>query len=150
MDRKLRKDFLEVIILGFLREKGPMHGYGFIEHARRRYGFSPSPSMIYPVLKSLVRKGYVRVEEGDVGQKRIYVYSITELGERFLRENRVLVEKARAHEKRLMLARRVGLVHLLKTLKALFDSLDTMDEDMLERVGEIIRRLDGELKRLVR
>jgi len=70
---------------------------------RKRYGFEPSPSMIYPILKDLMRKGFVEAIERYSGSKKYIVYRITGKGLEFLREHRDLLEEARRHEERIRL-----------------------------------------------
>jgi len=78
------KRYVEILVLDELR-KHELHGYGFIDLIRRRYGFEPSPSMIYPILKDLMKKGFVEAKERYSGSKKCIVYRITEKGLEFLR-----------------------------------------------------------------
>lgn len=80
---------VKFVILRLLREK-PRHGYEIIKALEERLGgcYTPSAGTVYPTLQLLEDQGYVRVVEQD-GKK---VYHITPEGERFLDENRDLVE----------------------------------------------------------
>jgi DNA-binding PadR family transcriptional regulator len=139
MDNKLSKEFFKVFVLRALAKYGIMHGYGFIDLLRERYGFAPSPGMVYPVLKELVRKGFVDVVEGETGSRRQVFYRITPLGKKFLEDRKKLVEDALRHDRRLLVARRVGLIDLALVLKEIFESLDRMGED---EIIELSRRVE--------
>ena len=81
---------MKYVILKLLRER-PMHGYEVMkaleEHTHGCY--KPSPGTVYPTLQWLEDEGLVSSEEVD-GKK---VYSITEAGQDFLRENKSTVDE---------------------------------------------------------
>ncbi|HXE57328.1 MAG TPA: PadR family transcriptional regulator [Gemmatimonadales bacterium] len=78
------------VILRLLREK-PRHGYEIIKAIEERMGgwYTPSAGTVYPTLQLLEDQGYVRGAETE-GRR---VYHITPEGERFLDENRDLLEE---------------------------------------------------------
>ena len=80
---------VKFVILRLLREK-PRHGYEIIRALEERLGgcYTPSAGTVYPTLQLLEDQGYVRLEEQE-GKK---VYHITPEGERFLDENKSVVE----------------------------------------------------------
>lgn len=81
---------LKYVILRLLSEK-PMHGYEVMRALEEESGgcYSASPGSVYPTLQMLEDQGYVVCEEKE-GKK---VYSITDDGRAFLRENGDLVEE---------------------------------------------------------
>lgn len=143
------KRYVEILVLDELR-KHELHGYGFIDLIRRRYGFEPSPSMIYPILKDLMKKGFVEAKERYSGSKKCIVYRITEKGLEFLREHSDLLEEARRYEEKVRLAIDVGFFRLLKSLRLLFNSIDRLNEDELFRIRQAINSFLREIDDLVR
>jgi DNA-binding PadR family transcriptional regulator len=81
---------MKYVILKLLRDN-PMHGYEVMkaleEHTHGCY--KPSPGTVYPTLQWLEDEGLVSSEEVD-GKK---VYSVTEAGVEFLRENKTTVDE---------------------------------------------------------
>jgi DNA-binding PadR family transcriptional regulator len=81
---------MRLVVLRLIRES-PRHGYQIIKALEERMGgwHTPSAGSIYPTLQLLEDQGYVRiVEEG--GKK---VYHITPDGERFLDDNKDLLDE---------------------------------------------------------
>ncbi len=80
---------VKFVILRLLREK-PRHGYEVIKALEERlHGcYTPSAGTVYPTLQLLEDQGYVRAVDED-GKK---VYHITPEGERFLEDNRDLLD----------------------------------------------------------
>ena len=73
-------DFSRFYILMLLYE-GPCHGYSIISRFRRRTGKEVSPSLVYPFLRRLERRGFVTRTIEHVGEKERKVYKLTEMGE---------------------------------------------------------------------
>ena len=147
--KRIVKQYVEILVLDELR-KHELHGYGFIDLIRKRYGFEPSPSMIYPVLKELMKKGFVEAIERYSGSKRYIVYRITEKGLEFLSEHRDLLEEARRHEERIRLAIDIGLFRLMRTMRLLFNNIDRLDQDKLSRIRQAINDFLRGIEDLVR
>ncbi len=80
---------LKYVILRLLSKK-PMHGYEVMRALEEESGgcYSASPGSVYPTLQMLEDQGYVVCEEQE-GKK---VYTITEEGRDFLKENGDLVD----------------------------------------------------------
>src|SRR3712207_9183084 len=87
------KGDLKYVILDLLQDR-PAHGYELIRALEERFrGFySPSPGSVYPTLQLLEDMGYVSATQRD-GKK---VYSITDEGREFLKQNR----RSRSEERR--------------------------------------------------
>src|SRR5580765_788039 len=80
---------MRLVILRLIREK-PRHGYEIMKALEERMGghYTPSAGTVYPTLQLLEDQGYVRAVETE-GRR---VYHITPEGERFLDENRDVID----------------------------------------------------------
>ena len=72
-------DFSRFYIFTILYE-GPQHGYSIISKFRKRIGKKISPSLVYPFLSQLERKGLVKHTLKLVGEKKKKVFELTEKG----------------------------------------------------------------------
>jgi len=81
---------IKFVILRLIKEK-PRHGYEIMKALEEKMGgcYTPSAGTVYPTLQLLEDQGYVRAAETD-GRK---VYHITPEGERFLDENRDVLDE---------------------------------------------------------
>jgi DNA-binding PadR family transcriptional regulator len=73
------QDFYKFYILTILYE-GSTHGYNIISKFRTRLGRHISPSLIYPFLKLLEKKGIVKHTIESIGKKKRKVYELTKEG----------------------------------------------------------------------
>jgi DNA-binding PadR family transcriptional regulator len=74
-------DFSRFYILTILYE-GPNHGYGILSRFRSQLRKQISPSLVYPFLKKLERKGIAKHTSSPVGEKERKVFELTEEGRR--------------------------------------------------------------------
>ncbi len=72
-------DFSRFYILTILYE-GPQHGYSIISKFRKRIGKEISPSLVYPFLSQLQKKGLVTHSLKPVGEKKRKVFELTKKG----------------------------------------------------------------------
>jgi len=72
-------DFSRFYILTILYE-GPQHGYSIISKFRKRIGKEISPSLVYPFLSQLEKKGLVNHSLMPIGEKKKKVFELTEKG----------------------------------------------------------------------
>ncbi len=72
-------DFSRFYILTILYE-GRQHGYSIISKFRKRIGKAISPSLVYPFLGQLQKKGLVKCVLKPVGEKKRKVFELTEEG----------------------------------------------------------------------
>jgi DNA-binding PadR family transcriptional regulator len=72
-------DFSRFYILTILYE-GPQHGYSIISKFRKRIGKEISPSLVYPFLSQLEKKGLVEHSLKPVGEKKKKVFELTKKG----------------------------------------------------------------------
>lgn len=77
-------DFSRFYILTILYE-GPCHGYSIISRFRKRLRKDITPSLVYPFLQLLERKGLVKRTIKPVGKKERKVYELTEEGKELCR-----------------------------------------------------------------
>ena len=80
---------VKFVILRLLKEK-PRHGYEIIKALEEKMGgcYTPSAGTVYPTLQLLEDQGYIRAVDTD-GKK---VYHVTPEGEKFLEENRDVLD----------------------------------------------------------
>jgi len=81
---------LKYVILQLLAEK-PRHGYEVIKALEERFAgtYAPSAGTVYPTLSLLEDMGYASVSMEEGGKK---VYSITDEGRQYLKENQGTVD----------------------------------------------------------
>jgi DNA-binding PadR family transcriptional regulator len=72
-------DFSRFYILTILYE-GPHHGYSIISKFRKRIGKDVSPSLVYPFLSRLEKRGLVKHSLKSVGEKKKKVFELTGKG----------------------------------------------------------------------
>jgi len=77
LQKRVVKDFLDVVILVELKKGLPKSGYDLVVMVGRRYGVSLSSGTIYSLLYSLERDGLI--EGRSTSRKR--VYTLTSEGE---------------------------------------------------------------------
>ena len=94
LGRMLAAGDLRLIVL-YLIEQQPRHGYELIKAIEEKTGgiYSPSPGMIYPALTYLEEAGYAA--STSEGNKKSY--AITDTGRTYLGENREAVEGLLTH-----------------------------------------------------
>jgi PadR family transcriptional regulator PadR len=81
-DRDLYSGLIRLHVLHHAVE-GPIFGLGMIEELAR-HGYRISPGSLYPLLKSLEKKGYLQSKEERNGKSLRRVYQATRLGRRAL------------------------------------------------------------------
>jgi PadR family transcriptional regulator PadR len=75
----LISDFARFYILIILYE-GPAHGYSIISRFKKRVKKKVSPSLVYPFLQQLEKKGLVTHTKKPVGEKERKVFELTQEG----------------------------------------------------------------------
>ncbi|MEM2118628.1 MAG: PadR family transcriptional regulator [Candidatus Bathyarchaeia archaeon] len=79
---KLLSDFSRFYILTILYE-GCCNGYDVLSAFNKRVGKKVSPSLVYPFLRQLEQKGFVKHRLEAVGAKEKKVFELTEKGKEF-------------------------------------------------------------------
>ena len=77
-------DFSRFYILMMLYE-GPCHGYSILSKFRERLKKNVSPSLVYPFLQRLEKKGLVKYTIKPIGEKKRKVYELTDEGKKLCR-----------------------------------------------------------------
>lgn len=72
-------DFSRFYILTILYEE-PAHGYEILSKFQKKLGKRASPSLVYPFLQQLERRGLVKHQVKKVGEKEKKVFELTEEG----------------------------------------------------------------------
>ena len=83
VDKHLTKGLLDLIVLGMLKSKS-IHGYGIITSIRKNFGIYFGPSTVYPFLKNLEEKGYIKSHWDMNHDRPRKVFSITPQGNNLL------------------------------------------------------------------
>ena len=132
--RMLAQGDLRLVALALIA-KAPRHGYELIKLLEERTAdwYSPSPGIIYPTLTYLEEAGYVTAS--TEGAKKLY--SITDAGREYLRDNREAAEA--------MLAQLEYIGRKMGRVREIFGGFDE-DED----AGSEIGRARHELRQLLR
>lgn len=143
---------LKYVILDLLKGK-PRHGYDIIrELEEQSCGFyRPSPGVIYPTLQMLQEMGYASSSEQE-GKK---VYSITEEGLKFLRNQSDIADDVRRQMKHKWGFKNIGrMVMVMKEYHALEDllgsSFRSLDADKAEQIRQILSQAYQEIESVLR
>jgi len=72
-------DFSRFYILTILYE-GPCHGYSIISKFKKRLGKEISPSLVYPFLRQLEEKNFVKHTVKPIGSKKRKIFELTKEG----------------------------------------------------------------------
>ncbi|MFQ6080666.1 MAG: PadR family transcriptional regulator [Candidatus Bathyarchaeia archaeon] len=99
--RELMRDLLKIIVLREIASQ-PKHGYGMIMAIRRAFGIYLGPSTMYPLLRRLEKKGYVKSEWDMTNEKPRKVYTLTREGERVLRVQEEILRDVGDHARELL------------------------------------------------
>ena len=90
------KDFVRKLVdalVLWIVSKKPVHGYEIIKKLLEHTGFQFSPGTIYPLLYKLEDKGLIKGMWKQTGKRRgVKLYSLTENGEKLLREIKKLLK----------------------------------------------------------
>ena len=76
---ELISDFSRFYILTILYE-GPAHGYQILNRFRKRVKKEVSPSLVYPFLKQIEKRGLVKHSIQPVGEKKSKIFELTQKG----------------------------------------------------------------------
>jgi DNA-binding PadR family transcriptional regulator len=85
INQKLVKGMLEPLILRIINEK-PCHGYFIKSEIFKVHNVHLGASTIYPELRRLKQKGYIKPVWGMNGERPRKVYAITQQGKNMLRD----------------------------------------------------------------
>jgi len=127
---RMKRGALKFMILSLLQEK-PMYVYEIIKsiNAKTNGLYKPSTGSIYPILRGLIKQGYVKVEEKD-GKK---IYSLTEEGRKKFEEIKAekdLIRNNPVKRKLVDSLFEIGLV--------IYNNRDKLDDQKVEKILNII------------
>jgi len=91
MIKNMVRGFRELIILLFLSDR-PMHGYEIMKRFEELFYVAYPTSIIYPMLRSLEKKGYIKSEWKKTGEREKRIYLITGEGKKVLEKARNIME----------------------------------------------------------
>ena len=91
--RRLYRAFLDIFLLRLIDEE-PLWGYRLMELLRERYGLRVGPPVLYPLLSSLERRGFLEGLDVHVGGRRRRVYQLTSRGREYMRCFEEIVREA--------------------------------------------------------
>jgi DNA-binding PadR family transcriptional regulator len=147
-----QKGDLKYVILDLLKDR-PRHGYDIIRELEElSYGFyKPSPGVIYPTLQMLQEMGYASSTEHD-GKK---VYSITEEGLKFLKNQSDIADDVRRQMKHKWSFKNIGrMVMIMREYHELEELLNngfrSLDADKAEQIRRILSQAYQEIESVLR
>jgi DNA-binding PadR family transcriptional regulator len=85
LDRRIIKNFMDIIVLKHLKNNHPVSGYDVIKYFRKKFHMLPSSGTVYSLLYSLERENLIK---GSMNQRK-RMYKLTDEGEKFLRDVRI-------------------------------------------------------------
>jgi DNA-binding PadR family transcriptional regulator len=129
---RMKRGALKFMILSLLQEK-PMYVYEIIKNINAKTNglYKPSTGSIYPILRGLIKQGYVKVEEKD-GKK---IYSLTEEGRKKFEEIKAekdLIQNNPVKKKLVDSLFEIGLV--------IYNNRDKLDD---QKVEKILKTIEG-------
>ena len=71
-------DMIRSSIILLLSEQS-LHGYGIMKEVKIRIGKSVNPGLLYPFLRQLEEKGFVKSTKKPIGQKPKKIYELTNI-----------------------------------------------------------------------
>ena len=128
---RMKRGALRFMVMSALAEK-PMYVYEIIKHIENKTNglYKPSPGSVYPVLRTLIKQGLVKVEEKD-GKK---IYSITEEGIKKLNE----IKEEKSFEDNPL--KRKLLDSLFEIGLVLYKNRKKLDEKRIQEIIEILEK----------
>jgi PadR family transcriptional regulator PadR len=80
---KLTKSLLDMIVLQYLNHEN-MCGYQLITKIQKGFAVNFGPSKIYPLLRSMEKKGYIKGIWESIGEKQRKIFALTNEGKNVL------------------------------------------------------------------
>ncbi len=139
---------MELLILHNISRQ-PMHGYMIMKLIEDKLGYTVSPGTLYPLLRSMVRKGYLEARIRKKGGKVVKTYYLTEAGQRYLEENREQVERVLRFVEGLKEFREAGGEELRKFLEELVVKMPQVDRETRKQIAVMLKKCLAEFRRLL-
>lgn len=99
LERSMKKGYTTMILLVILKDE-PCHGYKLIKEIEKRTlgMWTPTSSLIYPMLDSMEKRGFIKGIESTDDPRKKNIYHLTTEGEKLLNK---LIEKQKIMRKSL-------------------------------------------------
>jgi DNA-binding PadR family transcriptional regulator len=131
---KRERGTLKYAALMVLKEQ-PLHGYAIIKAIEEKYGYPPSPGVVYPTLQMLEDQGYVVMTQ----QENKKVYALTDEGQRCLEEHRDVVEHIDARARMPRWSSVPGIsTQLREIVRTIFANYRYLDEDKVKKIEDVL------------
>ncbi|MCC6029318.1 MAG: PadR family transcriptional regulator [Candidatus Korarchaeum sp.] len=138
------KGLFRLLVLDAIREE-PLHGYEIMRRIGDTLGHPPSPGVVYPTLRSLESEGLVR--SGREGRRT--VYSITEEGVKYLKENEDRIRCFMERADRIKILKKMVPHDIFPLLEELASKYGRMTEEQRDEVRRAFWRLIQDLSRIL-
>jgi len=138
------KGLFRLLVLDAIREE-PLHGYEIMRRIGDTLGHPPSPGVVYPTLRSLKSEGLVR--SGREGRRT--VYSITEEGVKYLKENEDRIRCFMERADRIKILKKMVPHDIFPLLEELASKYGRMTEEQRDEVRRAFWRLIQDLSRIL-
>ena len=139
------KGDLRFYVLLVLQEES-LHGYGIMKTISEKFGYAPSPGVIYPTLQMLEDQGYVNVVEEN-GKK---VYAITEEGKGYLEENQETITRIKDKMSYREKAESFGFKKDFGEMAFLiFSNQDFINPEKREQISQVIKEAKDRIRNII-
>jgi DNA-binding PadR family transcriptional regulator len=141
------KGDFKMIVLSVLQQR-PMHGYEVtrVIQEQSRGFYRPSAGSVYPALKALLNKGYVRVSDED----RRKVYQITSAGKKLLQTQHSQVESSmRAFRDSFGPERALVMAEMQKTGKLIAMTAKDITPEQAQELSKIFQEAREKIIRII-
>jgi DNA-binding PadR family transcriptional regulator len=141
------KGDFKMIVLSVLQQR-PMHGYEItrVIQEQSRGFYRPSAGSVYPALRALLIKGYVRVKDED----RRKVYQITSTGKKLLQAQHSQIESSmRAFRDSFGPERSLIMTEMQKTGKLIAMAAKDITPEQAEELSKIFQEAREKMLRVI-
>lgn len=137
-----------MMILNILNNT-PKHAYAIMSDLEDLIGFKPPTSIVYPLLRSLHKRGLVDYREESRSGRKIKIYYLTDKGRNYLEENKERLDKALSHANKHRLMRSIGVDRIFMILRELHDNIDKLSEDQLRNMRRAVLSFEKEIREIL-
>ncbi|MGA7076988.1 MAG: PadR family transcriptional regulator [Halobacteriota archaeon] len=131
---KRERGTLKYAALMVLQEQ-PLHGYAIIKAIEEKYGYPPSPGVVYPTLQMLEDQGYVVMSQ----QENKKVYTLTDEGQRCLEAHHDVVEHIDARARMPRWSSIPGIsTQLREIVRTIFANYRYLDQDKVKKIEDVL------------
>ncbi len=139
---------LRLLILDAV-SKGYCHGYGIMKYLEDLIGYSPGAGAVYPQLKYLRTRGFIRVEPRIEGGRMIKAYALTEKGKEYLNARREELMEIQALLRGFRKLLEIGWGDVMQRIKEMVKLMPVLHPEHEERVRKAIKEFTSELDRVL-